>query len=48
MYFASSIKTPLISVLHFVNGVQFLNAAFKLLLAPETVVFPVTRICASE
>ena len=47
IYSASSIKI-LISVLHLLNGAQFLNATFVLLSAPATAVFPVTRIYASE
>ena len=46
--FASSAKVSFISVLHFSNGAEFLNAAFVLLLPPVTVLFPVTKIHASE
>ena len=45
---ASSRKVSFISVLHFANGVQFLNATFVLALPPATVIFPVTKIYASE
>ena len=45
---ASSIKVSFISVLHFLNGAQFLNATFVLLLAPTTAIFPVTKTYASE
>ena len=46
--FASSTKVSLISVLQFSNGVQFLNATFVLLSSPVTLIFPVTKIYASE
>ena len=36
------------SVLHFLNGVQFINATFVLLLAPTTAIFFVTETYASE
>ena len=45
---ASSIKVSFISVLHFMNGAQFLNATFVLSSAPTTTIFPVTKIHASE
>ena len=45
---ASSIKVSFISVLHNMNGVQFLNATFVLLSAPATAIFPVTKIYTSE
>ena len=34
--------------MHFVNGAQFLNATLVLALPPVAVMFPVTRIYASE
>ena len=46
--FASSTKVSFISVLHLLNGAQFLNATFVLSLPPVTVIFPVTKIYASE
>ena len=45
---ASSVKVSLISVLHFVNGAQFLDTLFVLSLAPTTAIFAVTEIYASE
>ena len=45
---ASSIKVSFISVLHFLNGEQFLNATFLLLSVPTTLIFPVTKMCACE
>ena len=46
---ASSTRVPSISVKHFSNGAQFLNATFVLLLLPPvTLIFPVTKIYASE
>ena len=47
---ASSTRVPSISVQHFSNGEQFLNATFVLLLLlpPLTLIFPVTKIYASE
>ena len=36
------------SVLHFPNGAQFLNATFVFALPPATVIFHVTKIYASE
>ena len=35
-------------VLHFLNGAQFLNAAFVLSLAVTTAIFPATKTYASE
>ena len=46
--YASSIKVSLISVLNILNGGQFLNATFELLLAPSALIFPVTKIYESE
>ena len=46
--FGSSIKVSFISVLHFLNGSQFLNATFVLSSAPTTVILPVTKIYPSE
>ena len=34
--------------MHFLNGVQFLNATFVLSAAPTTAIFPVTKTYASE
>ena len=45
---ASSTKVSFISVLHLLNGAQFLNATFVSLLPPVTVIHPVTKIYASE
>ena len=45
---ALSIKVPFISVLEFLNGAQFLNATFVLLLLRAIAIFPVTKIYASE
>ena len=53
---ALSTKVSLISVLHFLNGAQLLNATFVLLslllllllLVPVILIFPVTKIYASE
>ena len=45
---ASPIKVSFISVLHFLNDAQFLNATFVLLSAPTTAIFLVTKIYASE
>ena len=45
---ASSTRVPSISVEHFSNGAKFLNATFVLLLPPVTLIFPVTKIYASE
>ena len=45
---ASSIKVSLISVLHFLNGAQFQNANSVLSSPFTTVIFPVTKIYASE
>ena len=45
---ASSTKVSFISVLHLLNGAQFLNATFVFALPPATVIFPVTKIYASE
>ena len=45
---ASSTKFSFISVLHFLNGAQFLNAAFVLSLAVTTAIFPATKTYASE
>ena len=47
---ALSTKVSFISVLHFLNGVQLLNATFVLLLVvvPVILIFPVTKIYASE
>ena len=46
--FASSTKVSLISVLHFLNGAKFLNATFITLSPAVTLIFPVTKIYASE
>ena len=45
---ALSTKVSFISVPNFSNGAQFLNATFVLLLPSVTVIFPVTKIYASE
>ena len=52
---ALSTKVSLISVLHFLNGAQLLNATFVLLsllllllVVPVILIFPVTKIYASE
>ena len=45
---ASSIKASLISVLHFLNRAEFLNATVLLLSAHSTVTFPVTKTYVSE
>ena len=45
---ASSLKVSLVSVLHFLNGEQFLSATFVSLSVPTTAVFPVTKIYASN
>ena len=45
---ASSIKVSFISVLHFLNDAQLLNATFVLSSAPATAIFPVTKTYASE
>ena len=37
-----------ISVVHFLNGAQFLNATFVFASPPVTLIFPVNKICASE
>ena len=34
--------------MHFVNGAQFLNATFVFASPPTTLLFPVTKIYASE
>ena len=44
---ASATKVSFISVLHFLNGAQFLNATFVFALPPVTVIFLVTKIYAS-
>ena len=49
----SSTKVSLISVVHYLNGAQFLNAtcvaaSISALLFLVTVIFPVTKIYASE
>ena len=44
----SSTKVSFISVLHFLNGAQFLNATFVFASPPVTVIFPVTKIYASQ
>ena len=44
---ASSTKVSFISVLHFLNGVQFLNATFVLLSPPVALIVHVSKICAS-
>ena len=41
---ASSTKVSFISVLHLLNGAQFLNATFVSLLSPVTVIFPINKI----
>ena len=41
-------KGSFISVLYLLNGAQFINATFVLLSPPVTVIFPVTKIYASE
>ena len=43
-----STKVSFISVLHSLNSAQFLNATFVFALLPVTVIFPVTKIYASE
>ena len=45
---ASSAKVSFVSVLHFLNGTQSLNATFVFALSPVTVIFPVTKTYASE
>ena len=45
---ASSARVPSISAEHFSSGAQFLNTTFVLLLPPVTLIFPVTKIHASE
>ena len=45
---ASSIKVSFISVLHFLNGAQFLNATFVSSPASATAIFPVTKTYALE
>ena len=47
MRFASSTYTSLITVLHIENEAQFLNAT-SVFLPAATVIFPVTKINASE
>ena len=47
MQYASSIKHYFF-VVTFLNGVQFLNATFVVALPLTTVIYPVTRINASE
>ena len=47
IWFASSINTSLISVLHVENSAQFLNAT-SVSLSAFTVISPVTKINASE
>ena len=47
MWFASSIKTSLISVFHVVKGAQFLTAT-SVLLFSGTMISPVTKINTSE
>ena len=45
---ASSIKVSFISVLHFPNGALFLNTACVAALLGVALIFPVTKIYASE
>ena len=45
---ASLIKVSLIIALYFLNGAQFLNAAFVLASPPTTAMFPATKTYASE
>ena len=45
---APSIKFSFISVMHFINGAQFLNATFVFASPPVTLIFPVSKIYASE
>ena len=47
IWFASSINTSLISVVHVENGAQYLNATSVSLFA-VTVIFPVAKTNASE
>ena len=44
----SSTKVSFISVLHFLNGVQFLNITCVAALLGVAVIIPVTKIYASE
>ena len=46
--YALSTKFSFISVLHFLNGEQFLNDTFVFLSPPVTLIFPVTEIYALE
>ena len=46
--FVSSTKVSFISVLHFLNGAQFLNTTCVAALLGVAVIFPVTKIYASE
>ena len=48
MCVASSIKFSFISVLHFSNGAQFLNATCVAALLVVAVILPVTKMYASE
>ena len=48
VFSALSTKVSFISILHSLNGAQFLNATFVFALPPVTVIFPVTEIYASE
>ena len=43
-----STKVSFISVLHSLNGTQFVNATFVFALPPVTLIFPVTKIHVSE
>ena len=45
---ASSIKVSFISALHFSNGAQFLNTTCAAALLGVAVIFPVTKIYASD
>ena len=45
---ASSIKVSFISVLHFSNGAQFLNATWVASVLGVAVIFPVTKIYGSK
>ena len=48
MKFASSKKVSFVSVLHFLNGAQFLNATFVFWFPRVILIFPVTKVYASE
>ena len=45
---ASSTKVPFISALHFLNGAQFLNVTCVAAALGVAIIFPITKIYASE